>query len=78
MFEYHYKIKDFHEKEESLLINVYDKIIKNNLFYIEIINIIENDTIFQDYIVYYFQKYKNNDGICKNNDIYHKLIKILI
>ena len=72
------KIKDFHEKEESLLIDAYNKIIKNNLFYIEIINIIENDTIFQDYIVYYFQKYKNNDGICKNNDIYHKLIKILI
>ena len=71
-------IKDFHEKEESLLIDAYQKIIKNNLFYIEIINKIENDTIFQDYIVYFFQKYKNNEGIYKNNDIYHKLVKLLI
>ena len=71
-------IKDFHEKEESFLIDAYQKIIKNNLFYIEIINKIENDTIFQDYIVYYFQKYKNNEGICKNNNINHKLVKLLI
>ena len=73
------KIKDFYEKEESLLFNVYKEIEKNNKFIFDCINKIDNkNVIFQDYITYYLQKYKNKDGIYKINDKYHKIIELLL
>ena len=73
------KNKDFHEKEESLLSSVYQEI-KKDKFIFEIIyeNKIEINLILQDYITYYLQKYKNKDKIFKNDDIYHKLIELLL
>jgi len=72
------KIKDFHEKEESLLSNAYKEIEKSNKFIFDIINKIDKDVIFQDYITYYLQKYKNKDDIYKIDDKYHKLIELLL
>jgi len=42
------------------------------------INRIDENIIFQDYITYYLQKYYIKDGIYKNNDIYHKLLNLLL
>ena len=73
------KIKDFQNKEESLLNIVFSEVEKNNKSITEIINKIPKDLVFKDYITYYLQKYKNSENIIYNkDDIYHKLIEILI
>ena len=71
------KQKDFYEKEEYLLSNVYKEVEKNSKFVLEFINKIEINLILQDYITYYLQKYFIKDGIYKNDDIYHKLLNLL-
>jgi len=71
------KIKDFHEKEESLLSNVYKECEKDE-FIFENAKKIDENLILIDYITFFLQKYKNKDGIYKNDDIYHKLIELLL
>ena len=72
------KERDFYEQEESLLSNVYKEVEKNNKFALEFINKIDINVIFQDYITYYLQKNFIKDGIYKNDDIYHKLLNLLL
>ena len=71
------KIREFHEKEESLLNDV-NKYIANNKFIMDIVNKISMDLIFEDYITYYLQKYRNKDDFYNKDDIYHKLIELLL
>ena len=78
LFKYTFeKIKDFHEKEESLLSNAYKECEKNE-FIFENAKKIDENLILKDYITFYLQKYKNKDGIYKNDDIYHKLLELLL
>ena len=72
------KERDFHEKEEIFVSITYKEIEKNNKFIFDILNKIDKNIIFQDYITYYLQKYYNKNGIYKINDIYHKLIELLL
>ena len=70
---------EFHNKEENFLSSVYDAISEDK-FIIDIINEIEKDEetedlILQDYIFYYLVKYNNENS---QNDIYNKVIKLLI
>ena len=73
------KIKEFYEKEDSLLSNILEEISKNHKFASDIITKIadKHELIFKDYITYYLGKYKNKD-IYSKDDIYHKLIEILL
>ena len=71
------KIKDFHDKEESSLSNVYKEFEKDEFIFDNAKKIDEN-IILIDYITFYLQKYKNRDGIYRNDDIYHKLIELLL
>ena len=73
------KIRHFHETEDSLL-NYANKYIANNKFIVETLNKMEKhlDLIFKDYVTYYLQKYKNNKDIYNKDDIYHKLIELLL
>ena len=71
------KIREFHENEESLLNDVC-KYISNNKFIMDIMNKIPMDLIFEDYITYYLQKYRNKDDFYNKDDIYHKLIELLL
>ena len=74
------KIRQFHDTEDSLLSNA-NKYITNNKFIFEILNK-ENsphDLIFKDYITYYLQKYRDRKDLFYNkDDIYHKLIELLL
>ena len=72
------KINDFHNTEKFLLKNLYKEIEINQKMFIYIINRIPNDIIFNDYVIYYLQKYKNPNDIYKKDDIYHKLIELLL
>ena len=56
------KIKDFHDKEESSLSNVYKEFEKDEFIFD---NAKENNEniILIDYITFYLKKYKNRDGI---------------
>jgi len=68
----------FYETEDYLLKNA-NKYISNNKFIFELLNKIPHDLIFKDYTTYYLQKYrKNNDSVYNKDDIYHKLIEILL
>ena len=74
------KIDIFHRMEESLLNNVLNEIKKNYIFFYEIMNKIPNPNklIFNDYITFYLKKYANPCGFYKRDDIYHKIIELLI
>ena len=72
------KGRDFYEQEYSLLSNVNKEVEKNSKFVLEFINKIDIDVIFQDYITFYLQKYFIKDGIYKIDDIYHKLLNLLL
>ena len=61
-----------------MLNNVYNEVVNNHKFIIDIINKIPNDLIFTDYITYYLQKYINPQGIYNKDDTYHKLIELLL
>ena len=72
------KIRKFHDTEEFLL-NMINKYISNNKFIFGILNKTPHGLIFKDYITYYLHKYrKNNDKVYNKDDIYHKLIELLL
>ena len=72
------KIREFYDKEESSLTTLYKQIEENNKSIIDLINKIPNDLIFKHYITFYLQKYINPSGIYNKDDIYHKLIELLL
>jgi hypothetical protein len=73
------KIKEFYDKEDSLLSNVLEEISKNHKFVSDIIGKLsdKHELIFKDYVTYFLQKYKNKD-VYNKDDIYHKLIEMLL
>ena len=76
------KISELHEKEESF-INLVIKEISDKSISDAIEKIIEekpeDDIILKDYITYYLSKYRKiSDSIYKIDDIYHKIIYILL
>ena len=71
------KILEFHNKEDELLENAYKEIEKNK-FVFDNIKKISSDLIFKDYVTYYLKKYKDNFGIYNKDDIYHKIIELLL
>ena len=72
------KINVFHEKEELFLKIVYKEISENHKFIFDKMEKITDDIFFKDYINYYLQKYRNNKDIYKIDDIYHKIIVLLL
>ena len=72
------KVNKFHETEENLMNNVYDEIYNNHKFIFNNIDLIPDDLILDDYIIYYLQKYKSEDELYNNECLYHNLIKLLI
>ena len=61
-----------------MLEKVNKEISTNKKFNIIKTNKIKTDLIFSDYITYYLQKYYNPDGCYNKDDIYHKLIELLL
>ena len=73
------KKDNFHDKEQSFLKKVIDnKNISENEFLNQLLNKIPTDLIFTDYITYYLQKNIKENEFCETNNIYHKLIEILL
>ena len=66
--------KDFHDKEELLLSDIYNEINEDKFMY-EIINSIAPDLILKDYITYYLNKYIITNT---KNDINNELIHLLL
>ena len=71
-------IKEFHEREKVLINNTYNKLINENLFIMEIMKYNLNELILRDYITFYLQKYRNNYDSYSIDDIYHKIIELLL
>ena len=71
-------ISKFHETEDSSLANVEKYINENHKLISEILNKISHNLIFKDYITYYLQKNRNSYDIYQKDDIYHKLIELLL
>ena len=72
------KIRDFQDNESDLLEKVNKEISTNKKFNVIKANKIKTDLIFSDYITYYLQKYYNPAGFYNKDDIYHKLIELLL
>jgi hypothetical protein len=74
------KIKDnFHEKEQEYLTNIIDNLnISENKFLNELLNKVSANLIFTEYVTFYLQKYKKENEFNEKNNIYHKLIEILL
>ena len=68
----------FQEKEELLLNNVLNEMTTNYKFVTDRINLIKDDLIFKDYITYYLQEYRKDQDIYNKDDIYHKIIILLL
>ena len=68
----------FQETEELLLNKVLNEVITNYKFVVGRLNEIKNDLILKDYITYYLQKYRNDYDIYNKDDIYHKIIILLL
>ena len=77
----------FHRTEESLLDKVYKEVEKNYKLECQIIDMIKNDKddeddkdsiILKDYITFYLQKYRKIPEIYNKDDIYHKIILLLL
>ena len=66
----------FQENEESLIENT-NKYINNNKFIKDILEKVSHDLIFCDYVTYYLQKKSEIKDFYKD-DIYHKLIELLL
>ena len=71
-------ITKFHETQDSSVTTVEKYYNENNEIIREILNKISHNLIFKDYITYYLQKNRNNFDIYKKDDLYHKLIELLI
>ena len=71
-------ITKFHETQDSSVTTVEKYYNENNEIIREILNKISHNLIFNDYITYYLQKNRNNFDIYNKNDLYHKLIELLI
>jgi MoxR-like ATPase len=71
-------ITKFHETQDSSVTTVEKYYNENNEIIREILNKISHNLIFKDYITYYLQKNRNNFDIYNKNDLYHKLIELLI
>ena len=71
------KIIEFHNKEDELLESAFAEI-KKDEFVFGIIDKISSDLILKDYVTYYLKKYKDNFGIYNKDDIYHKIIELLL
>jgi len=73
------KISDFHDEEESILSEVLEEInnkYKNTFqFYFDLINRISPDLVLKDYIIFYLDKYKDEEPYCKSCV---KIIKLLL
>ena len=67
----------FHETEDSLINNV-NKYIEDNKFIYGILNKVSLNLIFNDYITYFLQNHKINDEIYKKDDVYHKILELLL
>ena len=50
----------------------------NYKFVTDRINLIKDDLIFKDYITYYLQEYRKDQDIYNKDDIYHKIIILLL
>ena len=71
-------ISKFQETQDSSVTNVEKYYNENNEIIKEILNKISHNLIFKDYITYYLQKNRNNFDIYKKDDLYHKLIELLL
>ena len=70
-------IRQFNETNDQLLINA-NKYFINNNFITVVLNQIEHDLIFNDYVTYYLEQKMNNGEIYKIDDVYHKLLNLLL
>ena len=71
------KIMDYQHKEDELLETVLKEIEKNKYIFNNI-NKISSDLIFKDYVTYYLKKYKDSFGIYNKDNIYHKIIELIL
>ena len=75
----HIKIKrEFYKNEKFLLDKVFKEFENNYENILYILDKISIDLIFKDYIIYYLKKYNNNLYHYNIDDIYNKIIEILI
>jgi len=74
------KIKEYYEKEYFLFNDLLSEISKNHKYIYEIIYKISDELLFNDYITFFLQKYKNKEvkDIYNKDDVYHKLLKFLL
>ena len=74
------KIKDdFHEQEQMYLYKVIENLkISENKFLNELLNKVSANLIFAEYVTFYLEKYKKENKFNEKNNIYHKLIEILL
>ena len=72
------KIDLFHKKEESFLLIINKEISENHKFIFDNLANINDDIFFKDYTTYYLQKYRNIKDAYKFDDIYHKIIELLL
>ena len=72
------KINDFYTKENDFLDTALNEIITNYKMFYGIINKIPIDLVIKDYITYCLQKYRSKDDIYNIDDMYHKIIEILL
>jgi len=75
------EIKQFHNMEYSLLNNVnnyIDEYITKNKIIFEVLNKIPFDLIFKDYFTLFLQNFKKNNYFYSKDEIYLKLIELLL
>ena len=63
-------LQKLHESQQHLLTKVYIDLYISNKFIFNIINLIPNELIFNDYITFFLQKYKSKEAIYKYHHIY--------
>ena len=68
----------FHETQDDLITKANKYFLEHKFFSFVVNKNSLHCLIFNDYITYYLQKYRNNNDIYKKNDIYHKLISLLL
>ena len=71
----------FHKTEDNLLGKVYKEMEENYKLECRLMDIIKDDKedlIFKDYITFYLQKYRKIPDIYHRDDIYHKIIILIL